>query len=634
MNPNPDALLVQGVLRRGLATLQRLQEIGVPIDRSLLDLLEEQGVADRGTLQQILDEELATAGKEQLPPDVLAAIGRPDARLGRYVRVEIIGQGGSAVVWKAWDLETHRMVALKMLAPPGSTPTRYSLREAKVATELIHPNIVPAFEIGHASDAYGKECHYLAMAWIDGVTLDRQVFPIDDALRFMRDVALAVQAAHDRGIIHRDIKPGNIIIDKEGRCYIMDFGLAKPVEGMLDTATRTGLVVGTPSYMPPEQALGLNQDLTPQSDVYGLGATLYGLVTGRAPFDGENPVETCIKVIREPLTPPRQVIPGVPEDVERIILRAMAKDRNHRYRTARAYAEEIDRWLERKPILGEDELTFEQALAVLGEGRLEESIQLFRELKRLGRGREGGTIKVMRERLARDLVNAARGVPRGALHLATAVLCFLEKEPAHDPCAQACADFREAVGADREAAEAHLGLGIALTLQARFPGEEGNLEKLLDEAIEHFGPVTKSPPLRATALHNRGIAKFYLARKGGAKKKTLLHAAIADFSIAVGADPSFAYALKDLGVAKMSLSNVDAGRPQAAPISEAVQHFTRALEIKPDLEGALYERGRAYYALARYAEAVDDWRSCASLSSSRAKHVEPMIKDAESKMKR
>ncbi len=632
-NPNADALLVQGILRRGLISLQGLEEMGAPTDRPLMDLLVERGIADLATLQKVLAEETATAGAEQLPPEVLAAMSTPDARLGRYVRVEIIGQGGTSVVWKAWDLETHRMVALKLLAPPGEAPSRYALREAKVAMELQHPNIVPIFEVGAATDGYAREVQYLAMAWIDGVTLDRQVFPIDDALRFIRDISLAVQAAHSRGIIHRDIKPGNIIIDRGGRCFIMDFGLAKPVEGMLDTATRTGLVVGTPSYMAPEQALGLNQELTPQSDVYGLGATLYGLVTGRAPYDGDNPVETCLKVVREAVMPPRQVIPGIPEDVERIVLRAMAKDRNRRYRTAQALADEIDRYLGRRPILGEDELMFEQALAVLRDGRFEESIQIFKDLKRLGRARDGGTLRAAKDKLLIE-IGAAAGRHRGTLHLALAVIDYMETKSAADACAKARADFEAALKQDAEDAESTLGLGIALTLQARF--DESAAEALLDEAIERLGPATKAPHLRASAMHNRGIAKFYKARRtSGDRKKTLLHGAISDFAIAVGADPAFAYALKDLGVAKLSMANTDAGRNiKAAPISEAVQHFTRALEIKPDLESALHERGRGYYALGRYAEAADDWRACSLLSPTRAKNVAALIAEAEAKLKK
>jgi tetratricopeptide (TPR) repeat protein len=381
--------------------------------------------------------------------------------------------------------------------------------------------------------------------------------------------------------------------------------------------------------MSPEQALGLNQELTPQSDVYGLGATLYALVTGRAPFEAESAVELCIKVVREPLAPPRQIVPGIAPDVERIVLRAMHKDRSRRYRTAQALAEDIEKFLAGMPIMDEEELAFTQALGVLREGKLEEAIQLFREAQR-----EGG-LEASRRRVARLAEEAGSPAERGAYRLAEAIVRTLEKGSPAEPCGAARAAFAEALKADAGQAEARLGDGLALVLLARVSGEVAKAQALLEEAAGAFTVCAGTPAVRAAAMHNRGIAKFYQARWAeGDRKKALLAGAIADFGIAVGADPGFAYALKDLGVAKLALAQADPSKPlQAAPISESVQHFTRALEIKADLEGALYERGRAYYALGRFAEAVDDWKKCVAIAPLRAKQVAPLVRDAEHALK-
>jgi serine/threonine protein kinase len=180
------------------------------------------------------------------------------------------------------------------------------------------------------------------MKFVEGLTLTGQAIPLRRACEIMAQVARAVDYAHDRKVIHRDLKPQNVMIDTSGKPWIMDFGLAKQLTGGLNL-TSPGSVVGTPSYMPPEQAAGHLAQVDSRSDIYSLGAILYEIVTGQAPFKGANPVETIKMVVSRPLTPPSKINPDVPRDLEAVILKAMEKDKGRRYPTASAFARDLER---------------------------------------------------------------------------------------------------------------------------------------------------------------------------------------------------------------------------------------------------------------------------------------------------
>jgi serine/threonine-protein kinase len=276
-----------------------------------------------------------------LPPVVAAAPA--DARFGKFVRVVRLGVGAYGEVWKAWDTELSRWVALKFLKQEGGEELARFLREARTAASLSHANIAAIYEIGEAQGH-----HYIAMQFVDGRTL--RGFPRGDRRRIVtivRDAAIAIEAAHDRAIVHRDLKPDNLMVDAAGRVYVMDFGLARPVEkgsGM----TASGMAVGTPAYMSPEQARG---DVAEErSDVYGLGATLYDLLAGRPPFDGANLVDLLMAVVeREPVAP-RRLDPALEPELETIVLKTLEKDPAKRYPSMRALRDDLDRWLRGEPI--------------------------------------------------------------------------------------------------------------------------------------------------------------------------------------------------------------------------------------------------------------------------------------------
>jgi predicted Ser/Thr protein kinase len=274
------------------------------------------------------------------PPEAVQPGTQAESEFGRYGSPVEIGRGGMGVVYKAWDEIHDRWVALKVIKDTGHLEelTRFR-REVEIAHALHHPNIVALFEVTQVGSK-----HLIAMEYVDGETLAGKRLNPNRAAEIVALVARAVQYAHSRGIVHRDIKPQNIMIDRSGKPYLMDFGLAKSLERP-SSITSVGTAMGTPYYMAPEQAIGRTSRVDRRSDVYSLGAVLYDLVTGRPPFRGANPLDTLSKVVYENVAPPTVVNPDVPGALERIILRCMEKDKNSRYQTARHLAEDLERFL-------------------------------------------------------------------------------------------------------------------------------------------------------------------------------------------------------------------------------------------------------------------------------------------------
>lgn len=287
--------------------------------------------------------------RKDLPDDVAEAAGKPGSNWGKYVLVSELARGGMGIVWKAWDRSLGRFVAIKFLRAGTAEGERRLFREAQLLARLQHPNIATVYEVGMHDNQ-----PFLAMQLIHGQVIDRMDLELHDLLRAIRDVALALDYAHGRGVVHRDVKPGNIMIgprqgDEPFHAYVMDFGVAR--EALATSATHTGRVVGTPPYMSPEQVRGNLEELGPRSDIYSLGATLYHLITGRPPFETDDVVHLASRIPTEHPPRPRKIRPTIPPEVEQIVLKAMEKDPPDRYPTAKAFADDIDRFLGGLPIL-------------------------------------------------------------------------------------------------------------------------------------------------------------------------------------------------------------------------------------------------------------------------------------------
>ena len=276
---------------------------------------------------------------------------RIPTHFGDYELQGEIGRGGQGVVYRARQKSLNRTVALKIIVLGHWATARHLKRfrlEAEAAASLNHPSIVPIHEIGERDG-----CCYFSMNLIEGGQLDevvrREAISIRRAAELIAKLARTVHYAHEHGILHRDIKPGNILLDTEGEPHLTDFGLARLVETE-STVTRTTEVLGTPSYMAPEQASGNNVALTSATDIYGLGAVLYHLLTGCPPFAGGTTYETVRLVLETEPRQPRLLNPKVDRDLSTICLKCLQKDPQRRYASALALAEDLERWLKHEPI--------------------------------------------------------------------------------------------------------------------------------------------------------------------------------------------------------------------------------------------------------------------------------------------
>ncbi len=274
------------------------------------------------------------------------------ADFGDYELLDVIGRGAQGVVYRARQKSLNRTVALKVIGL-GHWATEAHLkrfrREAEAAASLDHSGIVPIYEVGEREGS----C-YFSMKLVEGGQLDEvtrhEPMPIRQAVELIAKVARTVRYAHEHGILHRDIKPGNILLDQKGEPHLTDFGLARLIETE-STVTRTQEVLGTPSYMAPEQAVGNNAAVSRVTDVYEIGAVLYHLLTGQPPFAGGTTYETIKLLLDTEPRPPRLLNPKIDRDLSTICLKCLEKDPKRRYSSALALAEDLERWLKDEPIL-------------------------------------------------------------------------------------------------------------------------------------------------------------------------------------------------------------------------------------------------------------------------------------------
>ena len=289
--------------------------------------------------------------EEALKPPTVEPKGR---RFADYELLEEIAHGGMGVVYKARQISLNRLVALKMILT-GQLASEAEVKrfhtEAEAAANLNHPNIVGIYEVGvHEGQ------HYFSMQYIQGRSLAQlgaegpwAAGGGKEAAQLMAKIARAVQYAHERRILHRDLKPANILIAADGQPHVLDFGLARRI-GADSSLTMEGAVLGTPSFMAPEQAAGKTKELGAAADIYGLGAILYFLLTGRPPFVAASPLDTLAQVLEGEVIVPRVINPRVARALERICLRCLEKSPESRYATAGALAEDLERFVRDEPV--------------------------------------------------------------------------------------------------------------------------------------------------------------------------------------------------------------------------------------------------------------------------------------------
>jgi hypothetical protein len=339
----------------------------------------EELCPDDAQLQALLRERLARRQRLHLALD-LPTVTREDqvARpaplpvIDGYEIGEMLGRGGMGLVYKAMDKALKRPVALKIVVSGAHANAEERARfrtEAEAVARLQHPGILQIYEVGEAAG-----CPYLALEFVSGGSLAQQLHGIPmsprRAAQLLLDLARAVQHAHEQGIVHRDLKPANVLLTGTGAAKIADFGLAK----LLDVEqghTRSGTVIGSPSYMSPEQAAGHVRAIGPATDVYALGAILYELLTGRPPFVGASFLETLDQVRTYDPAPPQVLQPNVPADLATVCLKCLEKDPGQRYPSAAALAQDLDLFLRGEAITARKVTLWNQAARLVGQRRMD-----------------------------------------------------------------------------------------------------------------------------------------------------------------------------------------------------------------------------------------------------------------------
>jgi tetratricopeptide (TPR) repeat protein len=340
-----DEAICRLALEEGLVSPERHAETVLERERTgrpLREILLARGWLDGSQIDGLVARwaGLELAGRAAVPRP------SPGRKISDFDLVARLSESGAAQVWKAWDLRVERWVAIKLLRPRGADeiPSARARTETLAAGRLQHPNIVPIFHVGE-----DQGWTYIVMPYIEGVTLRRAGLPLEEVIRAIKECALAVEHAHSRGVIHRDLKPDNLMIDLGGKVWILDFGLAF-LKDIGRSPTLAGTVMGTPAYMSPEQARGMECARDGSTDVYSLGATLYDLATGHPPFSAKSVAEIARKICDEDPIPPRRRNPKISRDLGTVILKAMEKDPRNRYSHALDLAEDLARLESGSPI--------------------------------------------------------------------------------------------------------------------------------------------------------------------------------------------------------------------------------------------------------------------------------------------
>lgn len=548
--------------------------------------------------------------------------------IGRYEIIREIARGGMGVVYEASDMELNRVVALKTLIigeMANEEDVERFLQEAKLTASFNHPGIVPIHEIG-----IHENVHFFTMDYIDGVPIDEYVkktrMNARKIMKMVIQIAEALGYAHSKGIIHRDIKPGNILVDHSGNPLLMDFGLAKQ-QNVGKGLTMSGVALGTPAYMPPEQAEGKLKQIDARSDIYSLGAVLYELIAGRPPFTGTSLAETLQAVIHEEPVSLKNMIPGLALDVDTICMKCLAKDKNKRYSSIKAMLRDMERFIKGDHIRAKRTSLQEKAIKWCKQNVLIVAIiagiLLFFTIFYQSKLSDLAKIKSARktaEKKAKEALLAKKEAEEQATRANDAKIeAEKQAKKAEELRKQALEEQRKALLERKKAllslAKANFLRGILLA----------NMKKY-KSSIKAFSKTVAITPGHYMAYHNRGIIFYKLER---------YRDAIADFSKVIQLKPTYSEAFQNRGViyltafkdyekARDDLSKAEKLTPKDHNIAfhhatallrlkcyeEAIAKFTRAYELDPSEIVSLYFRGDCYYLTGQYRKALRDYQFC------------------------
>ena len=513
----------------------------------------------------------------------------PDG-VSRYQFLEQLGEGGVAQVFRAVDRKLGRTVAVKVLkgsAQASDVARKRFFREAQVMAGLSHPNVVTVYDAGEEN---GRT--YIAMELVEGQPMSR-VFEdpartLDERLRLLADASAGVAAAHAAGIVHRDLKPANILVTTGGTPKVGDFGLAH-IMGSETGLTRSGVTIGTPLYMAPEQVEGHPDAITPRTDVYALGAMLYEVLTGRPPHLGDTVMELYGKIVHDDPVPPHGVDPKTPSDLETVALKALEKDPARRYADAREFAEEVRRFREGEPIQAKPLGALSRALRKF---RRRPALRAAVAVTALAIVLALGGFAVQRHRLKQqveELVRRAEAA-RAEGSFARARDLFGEAKTLSPGHAAAEAGFLEmaakAGASERREAEAlrHLGTLWAMIAERKrelrllkIPADQAYRD--LDDAVKKVTAYIDEWPESPQGYYVRARGRFYLGE---------LEAAEEDIQLSLRKRPDFRPAWTLLGIVKVGLY-------ESLLAGTQYEFLARAAKLNPILDAALaaFDKGPA-----------------------------------------
>ncbi|MGE3853202.1 MAG: tetratricopeptide repeat protein [Planctomycetota bacterium] len=579
---------------------------------------------DSAPVEQLPDTKPAHASRQTAP---VGASGGLHRQFGRFRLGEVLGQGGVGTVHLADDPELGRELAIKYPRSGDADSTAAFVEEAQITAQLEHPNIVPVHDLGR--DAGGRP--WLVMKRIEGQSLadviagwkkrrrrgGLQPEDLDAILAIFGKACDAVAFAHSRGVIHRDLKPHNIMVGEFGEVLVVDWGLARslardhvarPVRSArrADGAdiTLDGEVFGTPAYMPPEQADGRVDEIDERADVFALGAVLYHMLTLHQPYDGRSTSDTLAKAARHLLTPPRRRAPqqGIPKELQAIVLKAMAAEPDDRYATVRALQDDLAAWRSYRPTTAWRAGLLSRAVkwtrrhptaALSGALLLVAGLVVAVLLSQLQAAQEAGAAAEAREEVAR--LSAERAVAqRDAAREDAEVLGELAYK-------RVSAESRAAVneyGLRRQVA--HAGGMSDESFNASLSRQE--LERYLESFDDLFRVAERIGQQLAPADHvRRGLLRMALGNPDGA---------VEDYRAALRIDPDMAEAHFNIGVARQAAHDLDG----------ALNEYTEALRLNPRYVAALNNRGHALFEAGRRTEAMKDFDA--------ALRIDPRMPDA------